>query len=165
MNIGRNIGIFTSPTSWLSTLNWIYFQIWLSAVNALYSIWLAVFFSFSFFRIPNICFFFFKLLLALIATSFLNVNENFLWFFLCSVSSKLNKNQLWSMSAFDWIHGKYSNFEQRLISDHGRKLLRTGKRKKIQQKTENHSVPENGLFYIQSLKVDPPTIPTDPFYQ
>ena len=47
--------------------------------------WLFFFFSFSFFRIPNICFFFFKLLLALIATSFLNVNENFLWFFLCSI--------------------------------------------------------------------------------
>ena len=47
------------------------------------------FFSFSFFRIPNICFFFFKLLLALIATSFLNVNENFLWFFLCSIFFEL----------------------------------------------------------------------------
>ena len=91
MNIGRNIGNFTFPTSWLSNLNWIYFQIWLSTVNALYSIWLAVFFffSFSFFRIPNICFFFFKLLLALIATSFLNVNENFLWFFLCSIFFEL----------------------------------------------------------------------------
>ena len=88
MNIGRNIGIFTSPTSWLSTLNWIYFQIWLSAVNALYSIWLAVFFHFRFLGYQT-CFFFFKLLLALIATSFLNVNENFLWFFLCSIFFEL----------------------------------------------------------------------------